>query len=181
MKKQCQTVPSGIGNGLTKEDVMENKKGWGKAAGTAACILAVAALILIAVFSSDIRGSKKALDTYFNAVQNGNFDKLDSVTPGGISAPVSSQEEKSAYMEKTFGFLKEDYGKGLVLSYQVRKSEILSQEENGPKENHLDLVVSISGKDAHETVKVPAVLIKDQGKWKIREIQLPSRETSEQQ
>lgn len=138
--------------------------------GICVVLLSVGLMVLIFIFSSDIRGTKKAVDRYFTAIQNENYDGyVESLSKSLRSEFTLLDTEKSlkdAFMKEEVAPLKEKYGDNIHLSFKIQEREI--NEDT----SQLSLKVKISGDEKRATTDVTVKLSKDSNKWYLMESNL---------
>ena len=162
-------------------------------------LLAVAAVVVLVVIIGAIAsagsGAKGALKKYFSAVEKENYKKYISVMSEGEKKLYNLTDEEALEIEiedelkNRIDNLEDKYGKNVKIKIKVtdkddmttkalnviRNTYALSvdlEEIEIKKGVELDFEVTIKGKDEKAEGEGSAYVIKEDGKWKVYEIQM---------
>ncbi len=161
-------------------------------------LLAVAAVVVLVVIIGAIAsgsGAKGALKKYFSAVENENYKKYISVMSEGEKKLYNILDEEALEIEiedelkNRIDNLEDKYGKNVKFKIKVTdKDDMTTKELNIIRNTYalsvdleeieikkgveFDFEVTIKGKDEKAEGEGSAYVIKEDGKWKVYEIQM---------
>ena len=161
-------------------------------------LIAVAVVVVIAVViaaASSGSGAKGALKKYFKAVENENFKKYISVMSEGEKKLYNVADEEALEIEiedelkNRMDILEDKYGKNVKYKIKVTdKDEMTTKSLNiirnayslsadlaeveVKKGVELDFEIEIKGKEESAEGSGSALIVKEDGKWKVYEIEL---------
>lgn len=168
-------------------------KKYGVIAATAVVLLVVIIVVISAIASGS--GAKGALKTYFKAVENENFKKYISVMSEGEKKLYNVADEEALEIEiedelkNRMDNLEDKYGKNVKYKIKVTdKDEMTTKSLNVIRNAYslsndlaeveikkgveLDFEIEIKGKEESAEGSGSALVIKEDGKWKVYEIEL---------
>ena len=168
-------------------------KKYGVIAAAAVVLLVVIIVVISAIASGS--GAKGALKTYFKAVENENFKKYISVMPEGEKKLYNVADEEALEIEiedelkNRMDNLEDKYGKNVKYKIKVTdKDEMTTKSLNVIRNAYslsndlaevevkkgveLDFEIEIKGKEESAEGSGSALVIKEDGKWKVYEIEL---------
>ena len=171
----------------------EQLKKIGVIAVAAGAVLAVVIVIISAIASGS--GAKGALKTYFKAVENENFKKYISVMSEGEKKLYNLVDDEALEIEiedelkNRMDNLEDKYGKNVKFKIKVTdKDEMTTKSLNVIRNAYslsndlaevevkkgveLDFEIEIKGKEESAEGFGSALVIKEDGKWKVYEIEL---------
>lgn len=171
----------------------EQLKKIGVAAAAAVAVLVVIIVIISAIASGS--GAKGALKTYFKAVENENFKKYISVMSEGEKKLYNVADEEALEIEiedelkNRMDNLEDKYGKNVKYKIKVTdKDEMTTKSLNVIRNAYslsndlaeveikkgveLDFEIEIKGKEESAEGSGSALIVKEDGKWKVYEIEL---------
>lgn len=168
-------------------------KKYGVIAATAVVLLVVIIVIISAIASGS--GAKGALKTYFKSVENENFKKYISVMSEGEKKLYNLVDDEALEIEiedelkNRMDNLEDKYGKNVKFKIKVTdKDEMTTKSLNVIRNAYslsndlaeveikkgveLDFEIEIKGKEESAEGSGSALVIKEDGKWKVYEIEL---------
>lgn len=160
----------------------------------AAVVLLVVIIVVISAISSG-SGAKGALKTYFKSVENENFKKYISVMSEGEKKLYNLVDDEALEIEiedelkNRMDNLEDKYGKNVKFKIKVTdKDEMTTKSLNVIRNAYslsndlaeveikkgveLDFEIEIKGKEESAEGSGSALVIKEDGKWKVYEIEL---------
>lgn len=168
-------------------------KKYGVIAATAVVLLVVIIVVISAIASGS--GAKGALKTYFKAVENENFKKYISVMSEGEKKLYNLVDDEALEIEiedelkNRMDNLEDKYGKNVKYKIKVTdKDEMTTKSLNVIRNAYslsndlaeveikkgveLDFEIEIKGKEESAEGSGSALIVKEDGKWKVYEIEL---------
>ncbi len=145
-----------------------------KVFGICLCFFAVILLVGILYITADYRAQKSAVDKYFTAVQNMDYDSLSKVVyPPYLEKFEEYKDDdsfKDFYMNYLYGYLGTDYEDGFKLKYKVKTrydySDMLMKFYNISAEGILmDVDITRYNSEKSEKTQTSVSLAKYEGKW----------------
>lgn len=168
-------------------------KKYGVIAAAAVVLLVVIIVVISAIASGS--GAKGALKTYFKSVENENFKKYISVMSEGEKKLYNLVDDEALEIEiedelkNRMDNLEDKYGKNVKFKIKVTdKDEMTTKSLNVIRNAYslsndlaevevkkgveLDFEIEIKGKEESAEGFGSALVIKEDGKWKVYEIEL---------
>jgi len=145
-----------------------------KVFGICLCFFAIILLVGILYITDDYRAQKSAVDKYFSAVQNMDYDSLSEVVypPYVEKANEYKDDEnfKDFYMNYLYGYLENGYEDGFKLKYKVKTrydySDMLKKFYSINAEGILmDVDITLYDSYKSEKSQTSVSLAKYEGKW----------------
>ncbi len=145
-----------------------------KVFGICLCFFAIILLVGILYITADYRAQKSAVDKYFSAVQNMDYDSLSEVVyPPYIEKFDEYKEDdnfKDFYMNYLYGYLGNNYEEGFKLKYKVKTryaySDMLMKFYKISAEGILmDVDITLYDSYKSEKSQTSISLAKYEGKW----------------
>lgn len=161
----------------------------------AAAVAVVVVLVLIISIAASGTGSKGALKKYFESVENENYKKYISVMPESEKKTYNVVDEDTLEIEiedelkNRMDNLEDKYGKNVKYKIKVTdKDEMTTKALNNIRNSYalsndlaeieikkgveFEFEIEIKGKDSDAEGEGKAKVIKEDGKWKVYEIEL---------
>ncbi len=159
-------------------------------------VAAVIIVILIFIFGIVVpnTGAKGALKKYFSAIENQNVQKYIAVMPEGekqiydIVEGTELEEEVEDKLKDTIESLEEKYGDKIKISLKITKVDDMTSKELKVIKSaykldedlelieieegvEIDFDIEYKGEDDSESGDGVAYVIKEDGKWKVYEVE----------
>lgn len=161
----------------------------------AAAVAVVVVLVLIISVAASGTGAKGALKKYFESVENENYKKYISVMPESEKKTYNVVDEDALEIEiedelkNRMDNLEDKYGKNVKYKIKVTdKDEMTTKALNNIRNSYalsndlaeieikkgveFEFEIEIKGKDSDAEGEGKAKVIKEDGKWKVYEIEL---------
>lgn len=145
-----------------------------KVFGICLCFFAIILLVGILYITADYRAQKSAVDKYFSAVQNMDYDALSEVVyPPYLEKFEDYKDDdnfKKFYMDYVYGHLENGYEDGVKLKYKVKTrydySDMLKTFYEIIAEGILmDVDITLYDSYKSEKSQISVSLAKYEGKW----------------